>query len=145
MVNNNSSGNQSKRGFDRVYGGTQTEQAREMWTFSKVNFARIAEDMGAVGIRVEKPAEIAGRSTQALKAEPPGDHRRCHRDRRAGAAGGDVREGVRASDPRENTASGQPTTNLRPTALSKVALAACSETAHVWSPTTPSAATPPQD
>src|SRR5262249_4846327 len=50
VVNNNSSGNQSKRGFDRVYGGTQTEQAREMWTFSKVNFARIAEDMGALGI-----------------------------------------------------------------------------------------------
>src|SRR6267142_2092865 len=58
VVNNNSSGNQSKRGFDRVYGGTQTEQAREMWTFSKVDFARIAEDMGAVGIRVEKPGEI---------------------------------------------------------------------------------------
>ena len=59
VVNNNASGNQSKRGFDRVYGGTQTEQAREMWTFSKVSFARIAEDMGALGIRVEKPAEIA--------------------------------------------------------------------------------------
>ena len=61
VVNNNSSGNQSKRGFDRVYGGTQTEQAREMWTFSKVNFARIAEDMGAVGIRVEKPADLGPR------------------------------------------------------------------------------------
>jgi acetolactate synthase-1/2/3 large subunit len=49
VVNNNASGNQSKRGFDRVYGGKQTEQALEMRTFSKVNFARIAEDMGAVG------------------------------------------------------------------------------------------------
>src|SRR6266852_5506711 len=28
LVNNNSSGNQSKRGFDRVYGGQQTEQGR---------------------------------------------------------------------------------------------------------------------
>ena len=55
VVNNNGGGNQSKRGFDRVYGGTQTEQARELWTFSKMNFARIAEDMGALGIRVEKP------------------------------------------------------------------------------------------
>ena len=44
-------GNQSKRGFDRVYGGTQTEQARELWTFSKMNFARLAEDMGALGMR----------------------------------------------------------------------------------------------
>jgi len=65
VVNNNSSGNQSKRGFDRVYGGTQTEQAREMWTFTKVNFARLAEDMGAVGIRVEKPAELGPAIQQA--------------------------------------------------------------------------------
>ena len=71
VVNNNSSGNQSKRGFDRVYGGTQTEQAREMWTFSKVNFARIAEDMGAVGIRVEKPADLGPAIQQALKANRP--------------------------------------------------------------------------
>jgi acetolactate synthase-1/2/3 large subunit len=71
VVNNNSSGNQSKRGFDRVYGGTQTEQAREMWTFSKVNFARIAEDMGAVGIRVEKPADIGPAIERALKANRP--------------------------------------------------------------------------
>src|ERR1700704_5634722 len=47
VVNNNSSGNQSKRGFDRVYGGEQTEQAHELWTFSPMNFARLAEDMGA--------------------------------------------------------------------------------------------------
>jgi acetolactate synthase-1/2/3 large subunit len=71
VVNNNASGNQSKRGFDRVYGGTQTEQAREMWTFSKVNFARIAEDMGAVGIRVEKPGELGRAIEQGLKANRP--------------------------------------------------------------------------
>jgi acetolactate synthase I/II/III large subunit len=71
LVNNNASGNQSKRGFDRVYGGTQTEKAREMWTFSKVNFARIAEDMGALGLRVEKPGEIAGALAQAFKANRP--------------------------------------------------------------------------
>jgi acetolactate synthase-1/2/3 large subunit len=71
LVNNNASGNQSKRGFDRVYGGTQTEKAREMWTFSKVNFARVAEDMGALGIRVEKPSEIAPALAQAFKANRP--------------------------------------------------------------------------
>src|SRR5262245_32927301 len=71
VVNNNSSGNQSKRGFDRVYGGTQTEQAREMWTFRKVNFARIAEEMGAVGIRVEKPADIGPALGRALTAGRP--------------------------------------------------------------------------
>ena len=41
-------------------------------------------------------------------------------------------------------ALGQPITNCKPTAVSSVALAACKETAHVWSPTTPSCATPPQ-
>ena len=35
VVNNNGGGNQSKRGFDRAYGGEQTEQARELWTFSR--------------------------------------------------------------------------------------------------------------
>ena len=46
-------------------------QARELWTFSKVNFARIAEDMGAVGIRVEKPADIARAIEAGLKAARP--------------------------------------------------------------------------
>ena len=71
VVNNNGGGNQSKRGFDRVYGGTQTEQARELWTYNQMNFARIAEDMGALGIRVEKPADFAGALEQALAANRP--------------------------------------------------------------------------
>ena len=71
VVNNNASGNQSKRGFDRAYGGVQTDQARELWTYNKMNFARLAEDMGALGIRVEKPGEIAGAIERALKADRP--------------------------------------------------------------------------
>jgi acetolactate synthase-1/2/3 large subunit len=71
VVNNNASGNQSKRGFDRVYGGKQTEQALELWTYTKVNFARIAEDMGAVGIRVEAPSEFAPALERALAADRP--------------------------------------------------------------------------
>jgi acetolactate synthase-1/2/3 large subunit len=71
VVNNNGGGNQSKRGFDRVYGGQQTEKARELWTFSKVNFARIAEDMGALGIRVESAAAFPAALAQALAAGRP--------------------------------------------------------------------------
>ena len=71
VVNNNSGGNQSKRGFDRAYGGEQTEQARELWTYSKVDFARIAEDMGAVGIRVEDPKDLGPALQRALKADRP--------------------------------------------------------------------------
>jgi acetolactate synthase-1/2/3 large subunit len=71
VVNNNASGNQSKRGFDRAYGGEQTEQARELWTYRKVNFARIAEEMGALGLRVEQPAQFAPALAQALAANRP--------------------------------------------------------------------------
>jgi acetolactate synthase I/II/III large subunit len=71
VVNNNGGGNQSKRGFDRAYGGTQTEQARELWTYNPMNFARLAEDMGALGIRVEKPEEIAPALQRALAAQRP--------------------------------------------------------------------------
>jgi acetolactate synthase-1/2/3 large subunit len=71
VVNNNAGGNQSKRGFDRVYGGQQTEQARELWTYRPVNFARVAEDIGALGLRVEKPAELGPAIQRALKADRP--------------------------------------------------------------------------
>jgi acetolactate synthase I/II/III large subunit len=69
VVNNNSGGNQSKRGFDRAYGGQQTEQARELWTYRKVNFARIAEEMGAVGLRVEHAREFAPALATALAVQ----------------------------------------------------------------------------
>jgi acetolactate synthase-1/2/3 large subunit len=71
VVNNNGSGNQSKRGFDRAYGGQQTEQAHELWTFNPMNFARLAEDMGALGLRVEKAADFAPALARALEAKRP--------------------------------------------------------------------------
>src|SRR5215469_6360873 len=71
VVNNNGGGNQSKRGFDRVYGGTQTEKVRELWTFNKMNFARIAEDIGALGIRVEDAKALPAALAQALAANRP--------------------------------------------------------------------------
>jgi acetolactate synthase-1/2/3 large subunit len=71
VVNNNASGNQSKRGFDRVYGGQQTEKARELWTYRMVNFARIAEEIGALGIRVEKPTDLGPAIRRALAADRP--------------------------------------------------------------------------
>jgi acetolactate synthase-1/2/3 large subunit len=71
VVNNNGGGNQSKRGFERVYGGTQTEGGRSLWTFNKMNFARIAEDMGALGIRVEHPSDFPAALARALAAERP--------------------------------------------------------------------------
>jgi acetolactate synthase-1/2/3 large subunit len=72
VVNNNSSGNQSKRGFDRVYGGVQTERgAKELWHFTDVNFANVANEIGALGLRVEKPADLRPALERALAANRP--------------------------------------------------------------------------
>jgi acetolactate synthase-1/2/3 large subunit len=71
IVNNNGGGNQSKRGFDRAYGGEQTAKARELWTYNPMNFAKLAEDMGALGIRVEHPRDIAPALQRALAAKRP--------------------------------------------------------------------------
>ena len=71
VVNNNSSGNQSTRGFDRVYGGEQTPEGRRLWTFTDVDFARLAEGMGAMGIRVEKPGHLRPALERALEAGCP--------------------------------------------------------------------------
>ena len=71
VVNNNGGGNQSKRGFDRAYGGQQTDKARELWTYRPMNFAKLAEDMGAIGIRVDRPGDIAGALAKALTADRP--------------------------------------------------------------------------
>jgi acetolactate synthase-1/2/3 large subunit len=71
LVNNNHSGNQAKRGFDIAYEGEATEQSRELWTLGEVDFARLAEDIGALGIRVEKPAELEGAVARAFEADRP--------------------------------------------------------------------------
>jgi acetolactate synthase-1/2/3 large subunit len=71
VVNNNASGNQSKRGFDRAYGGEQTPKARELWTYRMVDFARVATDIGALGIRVERAADFPGALEKALKSGKP--------------------------------------------------------------------------
>ena len=42
-----------------------------LWKFSDVSFAAVAETMGAKGIRVEKPGEIAGALEQAFAAQGP--------------------------------------------------------------------------
>jgi len=71
VVNNNGGGNQSKRGFDRAYGGEPTNKSRELWTYNAMNFARLAEDMGALGIRVERASDIAPALARALAANRP--------------------------------------------------------------------------
>jgi acetolactate synthase-1/2/3 large subunit len=71
VVNNNGGGNQSKRGFDRVYGGEQNNRSRELWTYKPMNFARLAEDMGALGIRVDNPNDFAPALARAIASKRP--------------------------------------------------------------------------
>jgi acetolactate synthase I/II/III large subunit len=68
VVNNNSGGNQSKRGFDRVYGGTQTPKARELWTYRDVDFSKLAQQIGAFGVRVTDAKQFPAALAQALQA-----------------------------------------------------------------------------
>jgi acetolactate synthase-1/2/3 large subunit len=69
VVNNNHSGNQSSQGFKKAYNGKPTEKSRELWHLSKVNFAKIAEAIGAVGIRVERPADLKTAIERATAAD----------------------------------------------------------------------------
>jgi acetolactate synthase-1/2/3 large subunit len=72
VVNNNSGGNQSKRGFDRVYGGRQTERgAAELWQFTDVDFAALAGQIGALGIRVEQPGRLQPALDEAISSGRP--------------------------------------------------------------------------
>ena len=71
VVNNNASGNQSKRGFDRAYGGEQTAKARELWTYRMVDLARVATDIGAFGIRVERARDFSPALEKAIASGKP--------------------------------------------------------------------------
>ena len=71
VVNNNGALNQEIPHFDKAYGGDPDERGREMWGFSSVSFAKIAESMGCRGIRVEKPAELAAALKEALSSKGP--------------------------------------------------------------------------
>lgn len=71
LVNNNHSLNQEIRLFDAAYGGQQRGRAHDMWVFKETNFARIAEEMGCLGIRVERPDELGDALRRAFAAQRP--------------------------------------------------------------------------
>lgn len=71
VVNNNSALNQEIRLNDKAYGGQQRGRSEEMWRFPDVNFAKIAESFGCVGIRVEQPSQLNDALEQAIRMEKP--------------------------------------------------------------------------
>ncbi len=70
VVNNNHSLNQEKKGVEAIYGG-QSAGSDELWLFPDTDFAKIAESMGALGLTVHKPSELAGALEQAFTAGRP--------------------------------------------------------------------------
>jgi len=70
VVNNNSSLAQGSRGVKLAY-GDRPGKKEELYNFRQVNFARIAADMGCLGIRVERPEEISRALQEALEADIP--------------------------------------------------------------------------
>lgn len=71
VVNNNGALNQEIPMFDAAYGKKGNRQGSEMWEFRATNFARVAEQFGCLGIRVEKPGEIAAALERALASDRP--------------------------------------------------------------------------
>jgi acetolactate synthase I/II/III large subunit len=71
LVNNNHSLNQETRLFDAAYGGQQRGRAHEMWQFHETHFAQVAQAMGCVGIRVERPNDLQDALKQAFAADRP--------------------------------------------------------------------------
>jgi acetolactate synthase-1/2/3 large subunit len=71
VVNNNNALNQEYNIFTAAYDGKPSKKWGEMWHFSDVSFAKLAEAMGGLGIRVEDPAEIGPAVTKAIAANRP--------------------------------------------------------------------------
>ena len=70
IVNNNNGLAQGIPDIEKLYAG-RAGAPEELYRFERVNFARIAEEMGCVGIRVEHPSEIGNAIQQGLAAEKP--------------------------------------------------------------------------
>jgi acetolactate synthase I/II/III large subunit len=71
IVNNNNSLNQETTIFQHAYDGKPSKKQGEMWHFSKVDFAAIAESLGALGIRVTKPGELRSALDRAISSGRP--------------------------------------------------------------------------
>jgi acetolactate synthase-1/2/3 large subunit len=71
VINNNSALNQEIKLNDIAYGGKQRGRAEEMWRFPHLNFAKIAEDFGCAGIRVEHPGDLGDALKRAIGMDRP--------------------------------------------------------------------------
>ncbi len=71
VVNNNSALNQEINLTHAAYGGKTRGRGEELWRFPAMNFARVAESFGCIGIRVEKPGELNDTLKSAFAMNKP--------------------------------------------------------------------------
>jgi acetolactate synthase-1/2/3 large subunit len=73
VVNNNSAYNQEIPLWDNVFEDKKSvnHHPKELWEMNQLNFAKIAEGFGCVGIRVEKPEDIATALQKAITLNQP--------------------------------------------------------------------------
>ena len=70
VINNNRSLNQGKSAIDDLYAGRHGNPD-ELWVFKDVDFARIAESMGCLGLRVTRAEDLRDTLAAALAASRP--------------------------------------------------------------------------
>jgi len=70
VVNNNNGFSQGIPDVQRQYAG-RSGNPEELYRFNAVSFARIAEDLGCFGVRVEDPAQIGPAIERALQSGLP--------------------------------------------------------------------------
>ena len=70
VVNNNSGFGQSMVGVNQAY-GNDSGKRQDVYGFEKIDFAKIAQNIGCLGLRVESPENVAGALKEALAADKP--------------------------------------------------------------------------
>lgn len=70
VVNDNRSFNQTQGGVKRAFAENDGDGSN-VWKFTDVDFAAVAQEMGAIGILVTDPGELGAAITEALKADRP--------------------------------------------------------------------------
>ncbi len=69
VVNDNRSFSQTQRGVQNAF--ADVGGGEKVWKFTDVDFAGIAQEMGAIGMLVTRPEELPGAIEAALKADRP--------------------------------------------------------------------------
>ena len=71
VVNNNHSLNQEINPYTVAYGGALHGRHHELWHFLDVDYTRVAESLGVIGIRVEKASQFEPAMAQAMATDGP--------------------------------------------------------------------------